>query len=97
MKLEFGKYRGADLRDVPDGYLEWLISTRREELRLYEAEATRREEAQEADASVAERLVGAGYRVMAQKLHPDAGGSTVEMQELNRARDALRDMLRRDL
>jgi len=26
MKLEFGKYRGWDLNNVPDGYLQWVYT-----------------------------------------------------------------------
>ncbi len=26
MRMPFGKYRGLDLEDLPDEYLEWLLS-----------------------------------------------------------------------
>lgn len=25
MKIPFGKYKGEDIRDVPSGYLDWLL------------------------------------------------------------------------
>jgi hypothetical protein len=36
-----------------------------------------------------EDIVRAGYRALAQKHHPDTGGSTEQMVRLNRARDKL--------
>jgi hypothetical protein len=36
-----------------------------------------------ADVAMARRLVDAGYRALAQRLHPDHGGDVVEMQSFN--------------
>lgn len=39
------------------------------------------------------RLIAAGYRALAARLHPDTGGSTEDMARLTNARDELIDAL----
>lgn len=39
-------------------------------------------------------IISAGYRALAQKHHPDHGGSTEAMQEINRAAERLREAAR---
>jgi hypothetical protein len=41
----------------------------------------------------AQRVINAGYRALAAKLHPDAGGSPEEMTRLNQVRDRLKGAL----
>jgi ribonuclease HI len=43
MKFDFGKYAGSDIRDVPNGYLEWLRDRNRTIIAAVDAELRRRE------------------------------------------------------
>lgn len=38
---------------------------------------------------IAIEIIEAGYRKMAQKYHPDSGGDTVKMKDLNRIKEKL--------
>jgi Putative quorum-sensing-regulated virulence factor len=40
--MEFGKFKGQPLREVPQRYLEWLIATYEQHLRTWRAEIKRR-------------------------------------------------------
>lgn len=80
--LGFGKYKDYELADVPEDYLLWLISDQKKKVKLYEDELKRREFAAEATMDMMEKLIKAGYRTLATKMHPDNGGSTKEFQEL---------------
>jgi hypothetical protein len=42
--IEFGKYKGRDIQDIPLTYLQWLKSTMIVDLREYSDEIRRREE-----------------------------------------------------
>lgn len=94
MKLDFGKYRGCDLRDIPGEYLEWLVETTRKTADAAEAEIDRRQRAEQADIGWCERLIVAGYRDLAKRHHPDHGGDLKSMQEINAAVEVLREMVR---
>jgi hypothetical protein len=74
MILNFGKYSGYDIRNVPRDYLEWLIERGKKDLAGYSAELERRDLAEAAQLSMAEQIVQTGYRTLAQKFHPDKGG-----------------------
>ncbi|MGH7472318.1 MAG: putative quorum-sensing-regulated virulence factor [Candidatus Methylomirabilales bacterium] len=89
-KLGFGKYADLDLTKVPEDYLQWLINSSRHKIAQYEAEIHRRELAEDADATLIERIIKTGYRELSKKMHPDVGGNTAQMQELNAAFEALR-------
>jgi hypothetical protein len=40
--MEFGKYKGCPLRELPQSYLEWLITTYERHLKEWSAEIDRR-------------------------------------------------------
>jgi hypothetical protein len=96
MIIPFGKYRGLDLQDLPDEYLEWLFTIElREPLRsAVEDEIAARRKPVGAGHRIADELVTAGYRVMAMRYHPDKGGDTQTMQLVNQAASWLRGQLR---
>lgn len=94
MTIEFGKYRGYDIREVPKEYLDWLLDKNRRMVREIEAEIDRRDRLDEANLTWAERLIQAGYRALALQHHPDRGGKTGDMQAINAAHEAMKEALR---
>lgn len=85
MKMPFGKYKGVLLADLPDDYLSWLATKLdlREPLRTqvrteYHTRFSRRGSATTLPRpevmTMAEELLSAGYRKLAQRHHPDHGG-----------------------
>jgi len=102
--MPFGKYKGVLLTELSDQYVAWLQSPGielREPLKQFVAEeAARRDrvrEAQQAAALVTEAVITAateiikqGARVLTRTRHPDAGGSTQAMAEVNNAAELLR-------
>lgn len=82
MRMPFGKYRGFQVDDLPEDYLQWLIDNvdLREPLRsaVYETVGL------EMSASLpAGNEIKQIYRRLARKWHPDHGGSTEAMQAIN--------------
>lgn len=92
MKLEFGKYRGLELSDVPEEYLLWLAESRERDAKLYRAEIERRTLALEANDDYVTRIIKTGYRELAKRLHPDVGGSADEFRELQTAFEKLKGL-----
>ncbi len=93
--LQFGKYKGRRVDQVPEDYLLWMVQWGRQTIEMAEAELARREMAAEADASWAERIVKAGYRALMQKHHPDVeGGSNEDAREINAAYEMMREKVR---
>ncbi len=103
MTLPFGKYRGWQLRDLPEDYLCWLASI---ELRPVLREAVMMERARRAmsevsvsfclsseQRKVASEIVEAGRRALARKHHPDAGGNVVVMRDVNSLADRLLEQI----
>jgi hypothetical protein len=97
MKLWFGKYEDMEVSEVPDGYLAYLLDYERKaierETRLVEEvekEIAFRETQRFATLTVAQQIIEAGYRALAMKLHPDAGGNHDDMVELNATAEKLR-------
>ncbi len=102
-RMPFGKHKGWPLDALPTNYLDWLLGlgTLREPL----ASGIRQERARrdsgaashtpprQLDAAIAQELVTAGYRVLAQRHHPDAGGEVEMMKRVNVTAEALRRML----
>jgi uncharacterized protein (DUF3820 family) len=90
MKLGFGKYATYEISEVPEEYLEWLIRASEDKIKLCNGELERRELASEANMSWMERIFKTGYRELCKRHHPDAGGTTAEMQEINAAYEAIK-------
>jgi hypothetical protein len=109
MDMPFGRYKGRDVRELPDGYLRWLIDLedlygplrdavedewqRRQEPKREPPREPRTHHSASAIRDVVDELVTAGYRALALRHHPDHGGSTARMQLVNAARDFLRQRL----
>jgi hypothetical protein len=53
--MEFGKYKGRSLREVPQSYLEWLITTYERHLKKWNAEIDRRASDRASDCEGNER------------------------------------------
>ena len=99
MKMSFGKHRGVEIVDLPDEYIAWLIDDCKQcRMRPMLHEAVMEEywhrvhprPAIRFDADqtqLMKRLLVAGYRALALTEHPDRGGDTRKMQELNRLMD----------
>ena len=51
MILQFGKYRGCSIRQVPDEYLDWLLKTQKETVQAIETEIERRRLADDEDST----------------------------------------------
>lgn len=108
MKLDFGKYKGCQLSEVPASYLAWLRREATERVAMVDAEMERRRQEQQraeeerrraeqdlwtAGNSKSEwelKVINAGLRALAKEHHPDNGGNTREMQEVNAAVAKLR-------
>ena len=108
MKMPFGKYRGQQVENLPDSYLEWLheLDDLRGRLRrAVDSEWHFRRETKSpdqhvpacdldsADRALLAELVRAGYRALALKYHPDTGGNAETMLRLNRLVVVLRESL----
>lgn len=86
MKMPFGKFKGRDLRQVPDDYLDWLFFdiALREPLRsAVRREISKREGVDYTPAATEAGHIKRVYRELAFKYHPDHGGSTEAMQAVN--------------
>ena len=92
MILKFGKYKGYNLSEVPQDYLFWLHDSTKQNIQAIEAELAYRSSSEDARMSWAERVISAGYRQLAIKHHPDAGGDSETMKEINLAVEKLRRM-----
>lgn len=104
IRMPFGKFKGVLVADLPDDYLMWLrsLGTLREPLRsAVEAEWRLRfggsapgKPLSPEIRTMADELVSAGYRKLAQLHHPDHGGDGSAMTLVNLASEALRRFLR---
>jgi hypothetical protein len=92
--LRFGKYAHWPLGKVPGEYVSWLAESCEETARECRAELERRALQEDAEMPWIERLVKTGYRELAKRHHPDCGGGTAEMREVNAAFEALQAFLR---
>lgn len=104
MTMPFGRYKGVFIADLPADYLRWRFEQveLREPLRSfihneYHARFSRRTASRRPLPEVltmAEELLSAGYRKLAQRHHPDHGGDHKTMVLVNNAADLLRQTLR---
>lgn len=95
MILQFGRYKGMDVADVPPDYLKWLERTQDASLRELRVEMRKLGLTTTEHTTVAYRTAGltplqlemmeAGYRHLAHQRHPDHGGSNEAMRGLNDA------------
>jgi hypothetical protein len=98
-RLDFGKYRGYRLDQVPRSYLEWMIRECRcaSPWLRKQAEALLAEETRDAEQSVPAvswpSLIRDWYRGLAMEFHPDRGGSVEAMRAINEAHDRLRKLV----
>ena len=105
MQLTFGKYEGRDIENIPHDYLLWLYRRNRPLQKAIEKELgiepersnpePQQKESVNVPPGMLADLIDAGFRAMALKTHPDHGGNTQKMQELNAVRDKLRKMCAR--
>lgn len=93
MKMAFGKYAGMELGEVPVDYLEWMVNKCKGDLKTYQDELERRTLLEVASQSTLEKIVSAGFRELAKKAHPDAGGSPKDFLELKAAQEQLKVIL----
>jgi hypothetical protein len=97
MVIAFGKYRGLDIRDVPDEYLQWLVDSNERTVMAARAEISRREAIEDASDDIVMQIVRRGYREMLKDAHPDTGGdpstAAAMVEELKAARAALEDLV----
>jgi hypothetical protein len=77
--------------EVPDDYITFLIQQKRRDLHILEEEQRRRELLREADLPWVEKLIKAGHHALAQKHHPDRGGSVDDMRAINAAVEQLKE------
>jgi DNA-binding FrmR family transcriptional regulator len=92
----FGKYKGEPISSPPSEYIEFLIQSATETIEDCRQELERRAQVEEANKSVAEKIVEAGYRELVKRHHPDLGSDGEMMRELNSAVAALREMVRHE-
>jgi hypothetical protein len=92
MKLTFGKYNGWELSQVPDHYIDWQIEQNEKSIKMFRDEKERRLAQIEAKLPMMERLIQVGYRTLASQNHPDKGGNTKTMQEVNAAYEKLKQL-----
>jgi hypothetical protein len=104
MRMPFGQHKGLPLEQLPNDYLDWLVSLQnlRKKLRVgVDAELERRLFLQDHPGCINPRLVdeivGAGLRSLARKYHPDSGGSTERMQAVNVCADWIKSQAREAL
>ncbi|MCK9568705.1 hypothetical protein M0R72_07180 [Candidatus Pacearchaeota archaeon] len=94
MKLSFGKYNGWELSDVPDDYIEYMITSNEANLKMFRGEKERRVAYLDAKMPMMERIIQAGYRALANQHHPDKGGDTRTMQQVNAAYEKLKQVIK---
>lgn len=92
--INFGKYKGTRLSDVPEDYVLWMIDNSKKTITLYQAELDRRKLVEEGSMSMVERIAAEGYRSLAKKMHPDAGGSAEDFRSLQAAKEQMSIILK---
>jgi len=102
VEIWFGKYRGWQLEKIPADYLSWLVdNVERESIRMIAREELNRRLKTKYEAAQPKQklnvrdpltwqILEAGYRALAKKFHPDAGGDLGMMQKLNSHWDKLK-------
>jgi len=88
MMMKFGKYKGSDISEIPDGYLQWLTGIElREPLAGCVWEELQERGLEPEPLPTAGRLdpdkVRTFYRELSLMFHPDRGGDTEAMKAIN--------------
>ena len=92
MRMPFGKYKGRELRDVPDSYLLWLLDNCEDISPTLREAIERHLDGGNRNLPVEKALVDQWYGRLAREFHPDCGGSHDAMKAVNRAKDLLVEM-----
>lgn len=102
--MPFGKFKGVLIADLPDDYVRWLFeqvelreplrsAVAADHCRRFTPHGTAKRPPSEV-VTMAEEIVSAGFRKLAQLHHPDHGGDHTTMILVNHAADLLRARLR---
>jgi hypothetical protein len=108
MRMKFGKFKGYEVSELPDNYLDWLstLSDLREPLlSAVASELLKRFGAQQDPQQtrlllsgevldLADSVITAGYRKLCMEMHPDKQGDHESMVNLNQAVTWLRQQVR---
>jgi len=92
--FQFGKYSGQSIEVIPADYLEWRIKDSEEWIERCKQELQRRKDVEEADQAWVERIAQEGYRSLAKKTHPDAGGNETAFRAVQAAYEQLKIILK---
>ena len=82
------------MEDVPADYLEWLIGSSNDVIAQCQSELQRRKDVEEANQSWVEKIASEGYRSLAKKTHPDAGGNESDFRNVQQAYEQLKVILK---
>lgn len=94
MKMRFGAYKGLPVSQLPQDYLEWLLTIAKEPLRsAVRAELADRRNPARPDLQLAKQVIDCGFRSLALRFHPDKGGDLKTMQRLNCTTEWLRQQI----
>lgn len=104
--MPFGKHKGVPIGDLPLPYLEWLaaLDDLREPLASHVTHEFYKRSGQERtheswaphnsftrdELPIVKAVIAKGYRALALEYHPDHGGTTEQMQRLNKVVVSLR-------
>ena len=95
--MPFGKFKGYEIRDLPDNYLGWLYEIVEPgylaDCVYAEYQHRFGEDFKSAPPRVRE-IIEAGFKALALKYHPDVGGSGDAMREIIEARAWLQSLVR---
>jgi len=99
MKMPFGKYKDWAVGDLPPDYVAWLLgledlATKWPFLHKALVDEHARRTCPDPTSEMVKSIIDAGYRALALKYHPDKGGSTTQMQDLNNSVEWLRVQIR---
>ena len=92
MLMNFGKFKGWHLSEIPLSYLAWIFETLAEKQELHEAarqEIRRRISDYELEPDLDKGRLQRVYRTLALTYHPDRGGDNGVMAGINLFYEAL--------
>jgi len=93
MELNFGKFKGYELDDVPTSYLAFLLDAEfvKDDIKAECLEVInyRYSEFELSQKSISKTLIDNAYRRLVMKHHPDKGGNHYAMIAINEFKDIL--------